>query len=274
MRTTELVMTDAVLFDLHEGVATLTLNEPDRLNPLSDRVVAGLLDSLQRVREDVAVRAVRVTGQGRGFCVGADLADLATRGAGRASIGEHVGKLMEEGGNLVIAGLRALPVPVVCAVNGPAAGGGVGLALAADITLAARSAFFYLPFVPSLGLVPDMGSSWFLTRTIGHARALGLALTGERLSAERAAAWGLIWDCVDDDQLAAHSAGMAARLAALPPDAIAEARALFAASERQTLAAQLTLERERQQELLDGPCFVEGLTAFRERRQPRFPPRS
>jgi 2-(1,2-epoxy-1,2-dihydrophenyl)acetyl-CoA isomerase len=266
-------MTDAVLFDLHEGVATLTLNQPERLNPLSPAVVDGLLQSLRRVREDAQVRALLITGRGRGFCVGADLADLAQRGGAQESLGQHVGRLMAEGGNPVMAGLRELPVPVVCAVNGPAAGGGVGLALAADITLAARSAYFYLPFVPALGLVPDMGSTWALPRAVGRARALGLALTGDKLSAQRAAEWGLIWECVEDADLPAKSAATAARLAALPAHAAAEIRAIFAAAERNTLPQQLALERERQQELIDGPAFAEGLAAFHERRPPAFPRR-
>lgn len=263
----------AVLFDLHEGVATLTLNEPERLNPLSHAVVDGLLESLVRVRADTSVRCVVLTGSGRGFCVGADLGDLARRAGGPESLGQHVGQLMETGGNPVIAGLRSLPVPVICAVNGPAAGGGVGLALAADITVAARSAYFYLPFVPALGLVPDMGSSWALPRAIGRARALALSLTGDRLPAQQAADWGLIWACLDDDQLQARSQELAARLAALPAHAAMEVRSLYAASEGNGLEAQLSLERFRQQELLDGPCFAEGLAAFSERRRPSFPPR-
>jgi 2-(1,2-epoxy-1,2-dihydrophenyl)acetyl-CoA isomerase len=263
----------AVLFDLREGVATLTLNQPDRLNPLAQPIVDGLLQALQRVRDDASVRAVLLTGAGRGFCVGADLADLAGRAQGPESLGRHVGRLMEEGGNPVIAGLRSLPVPVVCAVNGPAAGGGVGLALAADVTIAARSAYFYLPFVPALGLVPDMGSSWVLPRVLGRARALGLALTGDKLPAERAAAWGLVWACVDDADLGAQSAAMAARLAALPAGAVQELRALYDAAERHTLPEQLGLERQRQEQLIDGPSFAEGLAAFNARRKPSFPPR-
>jgi 2-(1,2-epoxy-1,2-dihydrophenyl)acetyl-CoA isomerase len=177
---------------------------------------------------------------------------------------------MAEHGNPLIAALRALPVPVVSAVQGAAAGGGVGLALAADIVVAARSAYFYLPFVPALGLVPDMGSSWFLPRAIGHARALGLTLLGDKLPAQQAADWGLIWSCVDDDKLHDEVRAIAARLAALPANAIGETRALFEASRENGLDRQLALERERQQVLIDGEAFAEGVRAFGERRKPVF----
>lgn len=263
----------AVLYELRAGVASLTLNQPERLNPLSAQVVDALLQALRRVREDSSVRAVLLTGRGRGFCVGADLADLAQRANEQESLGRQVGRLMEEGGNPVIAGLRELQVPVFCAVNGPAAGGGVGLALAADLTIAARSSYFYLPFVPALGLVPDMGSTWGLPRAIGRARSLGLALTGDKLPAERAAEWGLIWECVDDAELPARAAELAARMAELPPDAVTELRTLFAAAERNSLRDQLALERGRQEQLIDGPCFAEGLAAFHQKRRPSFPPR-
>jgi 2-(1,2-epoxy-1,2-dihydrophenyl)acetyl-CoA isomerase len=264
----------AILFDLHEGVATLTLNQPERLNPLSPAVVQGLLEAMDRVREDSAVRAVLLTGSGRGFCAGADLADLAQRDTSDESLGRQVGRLMEEGGNRVIAGLRELPVPVVCAVNGAAAGGGAGLALAGDVTIAARSAIFYLPFAPALGLVPDMGSSWVLPRRVGRARALGLALLGDKLPAERAAQWGLIWDCVDDAALPGKAREIAGRLAKLPAHAVTEVRALFEAAEHNDLRQQLVAEMQRQQELIDRPCFREGLAAFHERRAPVFPPRT
>jgi len=159
---------------------------------------------------------------------------------------------------------------VVCAVNGVAAGGGVGLALAADVVVAARSAYFYLPFVPALGAVPDMGASWALPRAVGRARALGLALLGDKLDAPRAADWGLVWACVDDGALMEEAWTLATRLAAMPAHAVAEARALFAASERNNLAQQLALERERQAQLIDGEAFAEGMRAFIERRPPVF----
>lgn len=263
----------AVLFEVIDGVAVATLNEGDRMNPLTDAVRAGLLDAMRNVREDKAIRALLLTARGRGFCVGADLADFGRRTAEPKpgeTLGRYVGHILEASGNAIVAGLRELPVPVICAVNGAAAGGGVGLALAGDMVLAARSAYFYLPFVPALGIVPDMGTSWALPRSAGRARSLGLVLTGEKLSAQKAADWGLIWACVDDDQLQAEATRLARQLAALPAHAIAEARALFAAAETNTLRQQLGLEKERQQLLIDGVDFAEGLKAYGERRKPEF----
>ncbi len=264
---------EAVLLEVDaQGVATVTLNEGERMNPLTPALQRGLLDALQQVRENASVHAVLLTARGRGFCVGADLADLRDRAGqpGGISVGGYVGAMMEESGNPIMAGLRSLPVPVVCAVNGAAAGGGVGLALAADMVIAARSAYFYLPFVPALGLVPDMGASWLLPRALGPARAMGLALTGEKLGAQQAADWGLIWACVDDERLAEEARRLASRLAGLPAGAIEETRALFGAAERNSFIEQLALERERQTALAGKESFAEGLRAFAERRKPTF----
>ncbi len=268
--------TEAVRYAVQDGIATLTLNEGERLNPFTVPMQQGILAALQRVRENTAVRALLLTGAGRGFCVGADLADFQRRAQGAApdpaneSLGSQVGRMLAESGNRIVAELKSLPVPVVCAVNGAAAGGGVGLALAGDLVLAARSAYFYLPFVPALGVVPDMGATWALPRALGQTRAMGLALTGEKLDARRAADWGLIWACVDDERLADEALAMARRMAALPAHAIGELRALFAASARNDLAAQMDLERQRQAALIDGESFAEGMRAFLERRPPRF----
>ncbi|MBG9388007.1 enoyl-CoA hydratase-related protein [Caenimonas aquaedulcis] len=261
--------TASTLFDVRDGVATLTLNEGARMNPLTDALQQGCLAALKRVREDRSIRALIVTGEGKAFCAGADLAEFGRRAAQPgASMGTYVGEMMEQTGNPIVAGLRALPVPVVCAMNGVAAGGGVGLALAADIVVAARSAYFYLPFVPALGLVPDMGASWHLPRALGRARALALTLTGDKLSAEKAVQWGLIWDCVDDAQLQAHCRQLASRLAELPAGAANEARALFAAAESSSFEEQLARERERQMELIERPAFAAGVASFGARRKP------
>lgn len=267
-------MSDAsVLFELDDGVAVATLNEADRLNPLSESLQAGLLAAIARVRDDRSIRALVLTGRGRGFCCGADLKDLGRRAAQMPpgdSLGRYVGRMMAQSGNPIVLGLRTLPVPVVCAINGAAAGGGLGLALAGDLVVAARSAFFYAPFVPALGIVPDMGSAWAAMRTVGRARAMGLMLTGRRLSAEDAVRWGLIWDCVDDEALHAGALSLARELAALPAHAIEETRALLDAAERNGIGQQLDYERQRQQVLIDGESFAEGVRAFVERRQPRF----
>lgn len=269
-------MSSLALYSVHDGIATLTLNQPERLNTLTPAMQQACLAALQQVREDADVRALLLTANGRGFCSGADLAEIGDHEAkhGKASLGEYVGQqLMADGVNRIIAEIRLLPVPVVCAINGVAAGGGAGLALAGDLVVASRSASFYLPFVPMLGLVPDMGLSWILPRAIGRARAIGLALTGEKLAAEQAAAWGLIWDCVDDELLHEEALALAGRLAKLPARTVVEVRALFAASDANDLEQQLDLEREYQVGLIDSDSFTEGLRAFRERRHPVFPGR-
>jgi 2-(1,2-epoxy-1,2-dihydrophenyl)acetyl-CoA isomerase len=265
----------AVLFEVQEGVATVTLNEGDRMSPIHEPIVEGLFDACDRVTSDKAVRAVVLTGSGRGFSVGADLTAYAARldkPDPKQTLGQYVGQLMESANRAIMA-LRNLPVPVVVAINGAAAGGGAGLGLAGDMVIAARSAYFYLPFFPALGVVPDMGATWVMPRAMGPARAMGLALTGERLSAQQAADWGLIWACVDDAELHEQAQSLARKLAAMPAHSILEARAIFAASERHTFAQQLDLERERQQALIDGASFAEGTRAFIERRKPVFPGR-
>jgi 2-(1,2-epoxy-1,2-dihydrophenyl)acetyl-CoA isomerase len=175
--------------------------------------------------------------------------------------------------NPLIEELRALPVPVVCAVNGPAAGAGVGLALACDIVVAARSAYFYLPFLPKLGIVPDLGCTWFIPRRVGPARAMGMALLDEKLGAETAAQWGLIWACIDDKLLLLEASKIAQRLAQLPVHAVIEARKAIEQSERHSLPDQLHYESERQRELIEQPTFAEGVMAFLQKRAPVFPKR-
>jgi 2-(1,2-epoxy-1,2-dihydrophenyl)acetyl-CoA isomerase len=177
---------------------------------------------------------------------------------------------MAELSNPLIEELRALPIPVVCALNGATAGAGVGLALASDLVVAARSAYLYLPFLPRLGIVPDLGTTWFLERLTGRGRAMGLALLGERLSAEDAVRWGLAWACVDDTALPTEALTLARRLARLPAGAALEARRAFDAAAGNTLAAQLAYEAQRQRELIDRPEFAEGVSAFMEKREPTF----
>jgi len=262
----------AVLCEIDEGIATITLNDGVRMSPLGDEVIAGLVQAIDQVRADERVRAIILTGSGKGFCVGADLAHyrwLVDQREQSPSLGEYVGELMNRMHSVLIA-FKQLPLPVVCAVNGIAAGGGVGLALAGDMVIAARSAYFYLPFFPSLGAVPDMGATWSMPRAIGRARTLGFALTGEKLPASRAEAWGLIWACVEDEQLQAEARRLAKQLAAMPAHSILEARAIFAAAETNTLSEQLDFERARQMALVEGDSFAEGVRAFSERRVPRF----
>jgi len=264
-----------VRYAVEDGVARLTLDDAARMNPLSPQLLRGCLEALDAVRADASVRVLLLAANGRGFCAGADLAAMGASLSqspepGQPSLGAQTARLLDDGGHPLVRGLRALPVPVVCAMHGPVAGGGVGLVLAADVVVAARSSYFYLPFVPGLGLVPDMGSVWFLQRAAGRARTSAFALLGDRLQAEQAVQWGVIWRCVDDDALAAEVSGIVRRLAALPAHAVRELRALQAHAESADLDAQLDYERDRQHALIDQPEFAEGVRAFLERRAPVF----
>lgn len=272
----------AVRIDRDGGIARIVFDRPERLNPLSLDFQTGLRDALAAVRDDRGVRAVVMTGAGRAFCVGADLSALGggeeggeagTDGPVGPSLGERAAAQMTTLSNPLILALRALPVPVVAAVNGPCAGAGVGIALAADIVIAARSAYFYLPFMPRLGIVPDLGTTWFLERLLGRARATGLTLLGDRLPAARALDWGLVWDVVDDEALPGAALAAARRLAELPAHGVLETRRAFDAAQVNDLATQLDYEAGRQRELLDRPSFREGVAAFLGKREPRFEPR-
>lgn len=259
-----------VLYEQADGIATLTLNLPHKLNPIAKDLQVELRDALERIRDDRTVRAVILTGAGKAFCVGADLSAMAPPAEAGQTLGDQTAEWMQKLSNPLIETLRTLPVPVVAAVNGPAAGAGVGLALAADVTIAARSAYFYLPFLPKLGIVPDLGCTWAIPRRAGRARAMGMALLDERLSAGRAVQWGLIWACADDEQLMDEARAIAQRLARLPAHAVLEAREAFEASEHHTLKEQLHYESERQRALIDRPSFREGVSAFLQKRPPVF----
>jgi 2-(1,2-epoxy-1,2-dihydrophenyl)acetyl-CoA isomerase len=255
----------------HGAVALLRLNIPTRLNPLTMPLQQALHAALAELREDRTVRALLITGTGKAFCVGADLGSMSPPENG--SLGAQTADAMETLSNRLIQDLRTLPFPVVSSVNGACAGAGVGVALAADVVLAARSAYFYLPFMPRLGIVPDLGTTWFLERSVGRARAVAMSLLGERLGAEQAAQWGLVWQCVDDADLPAHALAIAQRLAALPAHAAQEIREVYELAGRQTLGEQMRSEAERQRELIDRPTFTEGVQAFLGKREPVFPPR-
>src|SRR6202050_3432276 len=195
---------ETILFEVDSGIARLTLNRPDKLNSFNTQMHGEVRQALSSIPESGA-RVLVLTGAGRGFCAGQDLGDRAVApGAQGIDLGESIDKHYKP---LVLA-LHQLPMPVIAAVNGVAAGAGANIALACDLVIAARSASFVQAFC-KLGLVPDSGGTWFLPRLIGPARALGLALLGEKLSAEQAAAWGLIWRCVEDGELAAGVAAPA-----------------------------------------------------------------
>ena len=260
-----------VLYEAKDGVATLTLNLPHKLNPIAAEMQMELRAALARVREDRSVRAVVLTGAGKAFCVGADLG--AMQASDGPSLGDATAEWMQKLSHPLIEDLRSMPVPVLCAVNGAAAGAGVGLALACDIVIAGRSAYFYLPFLPKLGIVPDLGCTWAIPRLVGPARAMGMALLDERLAADKAVQWGLIWAAFEDDLLLLEAQQIAQRLARLPAHAVIEARRAFEASAVHSLADQLHYESERQRELIDQPAFAEGAAAFLQKRPPNFPGR-
>lgn len=255
---------------LEGAVAILTLNRPDVLNSMTSTLAQDARAAIAEVKDSPSVRALVITGAGRAFCAGAELKDDLLNGDGTLSASEQLDITMREDFNPWITDLDALRIPVVAAVNGVAAGAGVGLALAADITLAARSAAFFLSFCPKLGLIPDVGTTWYLPRRIGLARATALSLLGNKLSAEEAEKWGLIWKCVNDDALPDTAMQLAQALARLPSGIALELRSALRQSESNTLAAQLDYERERQCVLIESAAFREGVNAFREKRQPAF----
>ena len=255
-----------ILLDIRDGIARVTLNRPDRLNSFNDAMHAALRDALAHVRADASVRVMLLTGAGRGFCAGQDLADRAVA-PGEAAV--DLGASIERNYMPLILGLRDLPLPVLCAVNGVAAGAGANIALACDIVIAAKSASFIQAFC-RIGLVPDSGGTYLLPRLVGRARAMGLALLGEKLSAEQAAQWGLIWQCVDDADLGRTVDALVAQLAQAPTRGLAAIKRALHASEGATLEAQLALERDLQRELGYSEDYREGVAAFVGKRAPRF----
>ena len=255
-----------ILFDVADGVARLTLNRPDKLNSFTVAMHLEVREALERVKTDAAVRVLVLTGAGRGFCAGQDLGDRAVAPGGTAV---DLGDSVEQYYAPLVLALRSLPVPVICAINGVAAGAGANLALAADIVIAARSATFIEPFC-RLGLIPDTGGTYFLPRLIGTARAMGLAMLGEKLTAEKAESWGLIWKCVDDTALAAEVDGMARHFATAPTRGLARTKEAIYASSANTLEQQLMLERDFMRELGHTRDYREGVAAFTEKRPPRF----
>ncbi|MEI9804883.1 MAG: 2-(1,2-epoxy-1,2-dihydrophenyl)acetyl-CoA isomerase PaaG [Pseudolabrys sp.] len=247
------------------GYRVITLNRPERLNAFNAAMHEALRAALGEAEADENCRALLITGAGRGFCAGQDLSDRV------AKPGEKIvpSNALETYYNPLVRKLRALPFPVIAAVNGVAAGAGCNIALACDIVLAARSASFVQAFA-RIGLVPDCGGTWFLPRLVGDARARGLALTTEPLSAEKAEAWGLIWKCVDDASLLAEAQHLCEHFASAPTQGLALIKRAFDASAANTLDAQLDLERDLQREANQTSDYAEGVRAFMEKRKPNF----
>jgi 2-(1,2-epoxy-1,2-dihydrophenyl)acetyl-CoA isomerase len=253
---------DSIEFTLAKGVARIILNRPDRLNSFTGAMHAELRDALANLGD---ARVVVLTGAGRGFCAGQDLNDRAVAPGEAVDLGETV----EESWNPLIRTLASLPQPVIAKVNGVAAGAGANIALACDIVIAAKSAKFIQSF-SALGLIPDSGGSWHLPRLVGHARALGLALTGEPLPADKAAEWGLIWKSVDDELLDSEVDAVAAKLASLPPLGLAAIKQIIRTSWSRTLDQELDQQRDEMRRLGFTRDYREGVAAFLEKRPAKF----
>ena len=253
---------ETIDFKADGGIARITLNRPDKLNSFN----VAMHNELREVLDTLAdTRVVILTGAGRAFCAGQDLNE-------RAVASEHpvdLGVTVETCWNPLIRRLRDLQQPIIARVNGVAAGAGANVALACDMVVAARSAKFIQSFAP-IGLIPDSGGTWILPRLVGQARALGLTLTGEPLSADQAAEWGLIWKAVDDDALDAEVDALAARLASLPPLGLAETKKMIRSTWSRTLDQELQEERNEMRRLGFTADYREGVAAFLEKRTPTF----
>ena len=254
---------ESIIFEQDGPVARITLNRPDRLNSFTAAMHEELKAALD---EAFDVRVIILTGAGRGFCAGQDLNDRAV------TTGDHpvdLGMTVETSWNPLIRKLTSLPQPVIAQVNGVAAGAGANIALACDLVVAARSAKFIQSF-SAIGLIPDSGGTWVLPRLVGQARAMGLALTGDPLPAEKAEEWGLIWKCVDDEALGAEVDGIANKLATLPPLGLAAIKEMIRSSWAHTLDQELNRQRDAMRRLGFTQDYREGVAAFLEKRQPTF----
>ena len=257
---------ETLLFETDGAYAKLTLNRPASLNSFNTKMHEEIARVVGELRDEKTCRALLLTGAGRGFCAGQDLSDkTAVPDAGPINLGP----LLTQRYNPLISTLQALPFPVVCAVNGVAAGAGANLAFACDIVLAAKSAKFIQAFA-KIGLVPDSGGTWILPRLVGMARAKALSMLGEPVMAEQAEAWGMIWRAVDDDQLADEAETLTRELATQPTLGLGLIKQALHASGANTLSEQLELESEYQQLAGTSDDFREGVNAFAQKRKPAF----
>jgi 2-(1,2-epoxy-1,2-dihydrophenyl)acetyl-CoA isomerase len=256
----------SIIFSAAQGVARLTLNRPDKLNSFTGAMHGEVADVLATVQSDKNIRVLVITGAGRGFCAGQDLADPEMVMGDTAP---DIGNVVERYYKPLILRLQNLRVPTVAMVNGVAAGAGASLALACDLVIAGKSASFLQAF-SKIGLSPDTGATWFLPQRVGMARAIGLAMLADKLPAEKAAEWGLIWQVVEDAALGATVDALAAQLAGMPTKALVRTRQAMHAAHTHTLEQQLSMEGGFMRELGWSPDFAEGVAAFMEKRAPRF----
>ena len=256
---------NTILFEMTGHLATLTLNRPDRLNSFTVEMHQEVMAAITQA-EAAGARCLLLTGAGRGFCAGQDLSDPAIAGAGALP---DLGETVDTYYNPLVRRLSSLPMPVVAAVNGLAAGAGANIALACDVVMAGRSAKFIQSFA-AIGLLPDTGGTWILPRLVGMQRAMGLALTGEPLAAEQAADWGMIWKCVEDNALQTEAGGLAARLATGPTKGLVETKKRIRAAMMNSLDAELDAERDGMRMLGASADFAEGVAAFNEKRKAVF----
>lgn len=252
---------ERIVFDLRDAVARITFNRPDRLNSFTVEMHEEVAHAIGETSR--SARVLVITGEGRGFCAGQDLSDPAVKP------GSDLREMLEKHYNPLVRSIASLEMPVIAAVNGVAAGAGANIALACDIVIAARRARFIQSF-SNIGLIPDAGGTWNLPRLCGQARAMGLALTGEPLSAERAEGIGMIWKCVDDDKLHVEVDALAAKFASAPTRGLALTKKLMRDSVARSLQAQLDAECEAQSALGRSLDYQEGLAAFMEKRSPVF----
>ena len=254
---------ETIIFAESDGIARITLNRPDRLNSFTGQMHEELRQALADAK---SARVIVLTGAGRGFCAGQDLNERSVA-SGDSPV--DLGATVEAGWNPLISALTSMPQPVIARVNGVAAGAGANIALACDMVIAARSAKFIQSF-SAIGLIPDSGGSWVLPRLVGQARAMGLALAGEPLAAEKAEEWGLIWKCVDDDALDAEVDALAKKLASLPPLGLAAIKSIIRTTWGRTLPEELDLQRDEMRRLGYSEDYREGVAAFLEKRTATF----
>lgn len=251
---------------VNDGAAILTLNRPNRLNSFTVEMHEEMQDALTKIESENSIRALLLTGAGRGFCAGQDLNDRAVAPGGDSI---DLGQSCETYWNPMVRRLSEMPIPVICAVNGVAAGAGANVALACDIVIASKSAKFIQSFA-NIGLIPDSGGSWILPRLIGQARAMAITLTGEPINAEKAENWGMIYKAVEDDILMQEATKLVARLAKGPTRGLAETKKRIRESSLNTLQQELDLERDAMRELGYSDDYAEGVAAFMEKRKPAF----